>query len=86
MSKGLALEFRDAGVRVNAIMPGGMNTPLIAQWLEKYLGHSPTPAQSTSPLLAEPEWIAQGILALASDELRWINGAELPMDGGAFLS
>ncbi|MBC7463713.1 MAG: SDR family oxidoreductase [Actinobacteria bacterium] len=85
MSKGLALEFRDAGVRVNAIMPGGMHTPLITQWLEKHLGHAPTPEESTSALMAQPEWLAQGILALASDELRWINGAELPMDGGAFL-
>lgn len=85
LSKGLALEFRDAGVRVNALMPGGMNTPLITQWLEKYLGREPTAEESTSPMMAEPEWLAQGILALASDELRWINGAEIPMDGGAYL-
>jgi NAD(P)-dependent dehydrogenase (short-subunit alcohol dehydrogenase family) len=85
LSKGLALEFRDAGVRVNALMPGGMNTPLITQWLEKALGRTPTEEESTSPMMAEPEWLAQGILALASDELRWINGAEIPMDGGAYL-
>jgi NAD(P)-dependent dehydrogenase (short-subunit alcohol dehydrogenase family) len=85
LSKGLALEFRDAGVRVNALMPGGMNTPLITQWLEKALGRTPTAEESTSPMMAQPEWLAQGILALASDELKWINGAEIPMDGGAYL-
>ncbi len=85
LSRGLALEFRDAGVRVNALMPGGMNTPLITQWLEKALGRTPTAEESTSPMMAEPEWLAQGILALASDELKWINGAEIPMDGGAYL-
>ena len=89
LSKGLALEFRDSGVRVNAIMPGGMDTPLLAQFIEKYGAPNSGEADVADPkpnsMLARPEWLAQGILALASDELRWINGAELPMDGGAYL-
>lgn len=89
LTKGMALEFRDSGVRVNAIMPGGMDTPLLAQFIEKYVDHSSTqdaPVDpATNPKVARPEWLAQGILALASEELRWINGAELPMDGGAYL-
>lgn len=89
LSKGLSLEFRDSGVRVNAIMPGGMDTPLLAQFIAKYgdptfADNVPSDPAST-PMVARPEWLAQGILALASEELRWINGAELPMDGGAYL-
>jgi NAD(P)-dependent dehydrogenase (short-subunit alcohol dehydrogenase family) len=82
LTKGLALEFRDHGVRVNALMPGGIHTPLVEQWLEKFLGRPATEADRNLPHVAAPETIAQGVLALASDELRWINGAEIPMDGG----
>lgn len=85
LTKGLALEFRESGVRVNAIMPGAMNTPLISEWLEVFLGRPSESADLAQPHIATPEMVAQGILALASDELRWINGVELPMDGGYHL-
>lgn len=77
LTKGLALEFRDHGVRVNALMPGGIHTPLVEQWLEKFLGRPATEADTNLPHMAAPETIAQGVLALASDELRWINGAQI---------
>ncbi|MEI9907181.1 MAG: SDR family oxidoreductase [Actinomycetota bacterium] len=85
LTKGLALEFRDRGVRVNALMPGGMKTPLVGQWIEKYLGREAIPTDFDNPGMATPEMVAPGVLALASEELRWINGAELPIDGGVYL-
>lgn len=85
LTKGLALEFRDQGVRVNALMPGAMRTPLVGTWLDEYLDRPRTEADLDHPYMAAPETVAQGILALASEELRWINGVELPIDGGYHL-
>lgn len=85
LTKGLALEFRDQGVRVNALMPGAMHTPLVGAWLDEYLERPRTDADLDHPYVAAPEIVAQGILALASEELRWVNGVELPIDGGYHL-
>ncbi|MBI3430210.1 MAG: SDR family oxidoreductase [Actinobacteria bacterium] len=82
LTKGLALEFREKGVRVNALMPGAMHTPLVRAWLDEYLDRPRTDADLASPSVVAPEIVAQGVLALASEELRWVNGAEIPMDGG----
>lgn len=82
LTKGLALEFREEGVRVNALMPGAMHTPLVRAWLDEYLDRPATDADLSSPSVVAPEIVAQGVLALASEELWWINGVELPMDGG----
>ncbi len=82
LTKGFALEYREAGVRVNAIMPSGVRTPLVDQWLREYLGREPNAADFENPAIAEPIQIAKVIASLASDEMAWINGAELPVDGG----
>lgn len=82
LSKGFSLELREFGVRVNAVMPGGVNTPLVDQWLRVYLGHEPASSDLENPAVARPHQIATVIAALASDELNWVNGVELPVDGG----
>jgi NAD(P)-dependent dehydrogenase (short-subunit alcohol dehydrogenase family) len=85
LTKGLALEFRESGVRVNALLPGAMKTPLIDDWLGIYLGRTPVATDLEAPHIATPEMVARGILALASDDMRWVNGAEIPIDGGFHL-
>lgn len=82
LTRSLAMEFRERKVRVNALMPGGMRTPLVEEWLEKHLGHKPTAAELDSPNMRRPEDTAQGVLALASPELWLINGAEIAIDSG----
>lgn len=82
LTMGFSLELREFGVRVNAVMPGGVNTPLVDQWLRIYRGHAPTEADLNNPALAQPDQIASVIAALASDEMNWVNGVELPVDGG----
>ena len=85
LTQGLALEFRDSGVRVNAIMPGGVRTPLVEQWLTDYLGRTPIETDFQIPSLANPKQIALVIAALASKEMSWINGSVIPVDGGFSL-
>src|SRR3546814_7743286 len=70
MSKAAALEFVDRGVRVNTIVPGGMNTPITANVPPDVL------KQQTSQIpmgkLGDPIDIANGALFLASDEAKYI--------------
>ena len=82
LTKGFALEYRQAGVRVNAVMPSGVRTPLVDQWLREYLGREPNAADYENPAIAEPVQIAKVIASLASDDMAWVNGAELFADGG----
>lgn len=85
LTMGLALDFRDSGVRVNAVMPGGVRTPLVVQWLREYLGREPVETDFDIAALAKPEQIAKAIAVLASDEMSWVNGVTLPVDGGYLL-
>lgn len=80
MSKGAALEFAKRGIRVNTIFPGQIRTPILADI---------TPEQDAAikamiPMgeVGDPMDIAHGSLYLASDEARYVSGAELWIDGG----
>ena len=85
LTKGLARDFRESGVRVNALMPGAMTTPLVEEWLALYLGRAIEAQDLLGPHVSTPELVARGILALASEDMRWVNGAEIPIDGGFHL-
>ena len=82
LTQGLALDFRDLGVRVNAVAPGGVRTPLSEAWLHEYLGRAPIKEDFNIPSLAVPEQIAKVIAALASADMAWVNGVTLAADGG----
>jgi NAD(P)-dependent dehydrogenase (short-subunit alcohol dehydrogenase family) len=83
MSRELAVEFARRGVRVNALCPGPVETPLLMRLLnetpgalERRLVHIPTGR------LAQAKEIAYGALFLASDESSYVNGATFLVDGG----
>lgn len=85
ITKGLAVEFGSQGVRVNAICPGHVNTPM---------GNAPPPpgdvdwalVMRNAPKLAdgmcEPEDIAEVFAFLASDKARKVTGSLFTIDGG----
>jgi NAD(P)-dependent dehydrogenase (short-subunit alcohol dehydrogenase family) len=83
LTRALGYEFRKRGVRVNAVAPGGMNTPMIDTWGFPE-GADPAEFSSiTSPIgYAEPEEIAGLIAFVASDEGRYMIGQIVSMDGG----
>jgi NAD(P)-dependent dehydrogenase (short-subunit alcohol dehydrogenase family) len=77
----LALEWADDGIRVNAVSPGVVDTPI----------HGPGGAQgaaSMHPLgrIGRPEEIAAAIVFLASDASSWTTGANLDVDGGVRIA
>ena len=83
LTKALALEYIKRDVRVNAIAPGGMNTPMIAGFTMPEGVSLKAFARVTSPLgYSEPEEIAGLIAYVASDDARYMVGSIVSMDGG----
>ena len=83
MSRELAVEFGGRGVRVNALCPGPVETPLLMRLfdetpgaLQRRLVHLPLGR------LAQAKEIAYGALFLASDESSYVNGSTFLVDGG----
>lgn len=86
LMRSLAVEFASAGIRANAICPGGVNTGLASTYsLPADLDQSLV--QRLFPLhpAAEPEEIAAAVAYLASDEARYVTGVSFSIDGGQLL-
>jgi len=89
LTQGLAIANAGYGIRVNAILPGLMNTPMAIESLAKRLqvdrGDIARARDAMVPLGAKmgTAWdVAYAALFLASDEARFITGVLLPVDGG----
>jgi NAD(P)-dependent dehydrogenase (short-subunit alcohol dehydrogenase family) len=84
---GLALQYAKDGIRVNAIMPGLMNTPLIFQQISGQYADADEMVRARDAACPMGRmgtaWdIANAALFLASDEAQYITGVSLPVDGG----
>ncbi|HEX7000942.1 MAG TPA: glucose 1-dehydrogenase [Trueperaceae bacterium] len=82
LTKTAALEYAAKGVRVNAIGPGFIHTPLISALEEDKAANDMLVSMHPVGRLGEPEEIASLALFLASDEASFVHGAYLPVDGG----
>ncbi len=83
LTRALADEYLERGIRVNAIAPGGMATPLQSAFrLPKDANYEKIKKLSTPLGNAEPEEVAALVAFVASDQGRYIVGAILSMDGG----
>jgi len=82
LTRQFALIYADHGVRVNAIAPGYIRTPLVSETLED--PEAVAYLESLHPLgrLGEAEEIAAAAAFLASDDASFITGITLPVDGG----
>ncbi|MBM3645130.1 MAG: SDR family oxidoreductase [Alphaproteobacteria bacterium] len=85
-TKTMAVDHAAQGVRVNALMPGVIDTPMPARSLKRY----PDPAaiqawwKQRHPMgrIGQPEEVAQAALFLASDDSSFVTGTLLFVDGG----
>ncbi len=74
--------FKQRGIRVNAISPGPVQTPILAQF-RSVLGNARVDSDiARVGRSGTASDIAPAILFLCSDGARWINGANIPVDGG----
>ena len=80
MSKGTALEFAKRGIRVNTIFPGQIRTPILGDITPEQ--DAAIKASIPMGIVGDPMDIANGSLYLASDDARYVTGAELWIDGG----
>lgn len=83
MSRELGVQFAREGIRVNALCPGPVNTPL----LQELFAADPEQAQRRlvhvpAGRFAEPEEIAAAVAFLASDDASFVNAATFLVDGG----
>jgi 3alpha(or 20beta)-hydroxysteroid dehydrogenase len=80
LTRATALDLAPRGIRVNAILPGVIDTPMIASAIaghEELIGNG-VPLRR----MGRPDDIARAALFLASDDAEWITGTDLTVDGG----
>jgi NAD(P)-dependent dehydrogenase (short-subunit alcohol dehydrogenase family) len=86
LTKSTAIEHAVQGIRANSIHPGAIDTPMLQSVIERSNDPDATrkwlSAQQPTGFLGQPEDIAWGCVYLASDEARFVNGAELVIDAG----
>jgi NAD(P)-dependent dehydrogenase (short-subunit alcohol dehydrogenase family) len=83
LTKAAALEYAKAGIRINAVCPGYIETPLIEGAFERMEGYKER-LESRHPLgrLGQPEEIAAAVLWLSSDAASFVTGHNMTVDGG----
>jgi NAD(P)-dependent dehydrogenase (short-subunit alcohol dehydrogenase family) len=81
LTRAVAIELAPDRIRVNAICPGGINTPLLHRGSPEAMAQILDRAQPW-PEHGKPEDIAGAALYLASDDARFVTGAALVVDGG----
>lgn len=88
LTKALAFELGPRGVRVNAIAPGTVETPLFRQNMDALSEDAQQRFQQSIPQLyplqriGRPSDIGPAAVFLASERASWISGVTLPVDGG----
>jgi NAD(P)-dependent dehydrogenase (short-subunit alcohol dehydrogenase family) len=89
MTKGMALDFAPDGIRVNAICPGWIQTPLVEDWFSQQ--SDPDAARAyiygRHPLgrIGTVEECGRAALFLAADDAAFITGTILNLEGGITL-
>jgi glucose 1-dehydrogenase len=86
LTKTLALEFADRGIRVNSVAPGATVTPLNKSWIEDPKKRANVESHIPLGKAAEASEIAGVFVFLASEDAAYITGQTIYADGGLTLS
>lgn len=86
LTKALATEYGQQGIRVNALLPGGVDTPMAAEF-----GDTPEVTEFVKNIhalkrISTPDEIAHSVLYLASDMSRFTTGTAMLVDGGVSIN
>jgi NAD(P)-dependent dehydrogenase (short-subunit alcohol dehydrogenase family) len=88
LTRSMAIDYARHRIRVNALCPGGVETPMLDRFADALPNLSPAAARNmlkqAHPLgrLAEPMEVARAALYLASDDSSFVTGSTLVIDGG----
>jgi NAD(P)-dependent dehydrogenase (short-subunit alcohol dehydrogenase family) len=86
LTRSMALDYAETGLRVNCVCPGIVHTPMLerrfAQFPTREDAYRTTVQRPPVKYLGRPENVAAAIAYLASDEARFVTGAALTIDGG----
>lgn len=88
LTKSVALELAESGIRVNAVCPGNVETPIHTgvtdeRWVERMAKIRPTHRDDQAiDRMGQPAEIAAAVLWLASDASSYVTGHALTVDGG----
>jgi NAD(P)-dependent dehydrogenase (short-subunit alcohol dehydrogenase family) len=82
LTKTAALEFSSKGIRVNAVCPGFIRTPMVARVMDRGSFDEKAVIQ-THPInrFGQPEEIAETVLWLSSEASSFVSGVPMPVDG-----
>ena len=86
LTKSLAIAYAVDGIRVNAVAPGWISTPLTAALQADPARSDPIVARTPLARWGTPEDVADPVFFLASDAARFVTGVILPVDGGYLIS
>jgi NAD(P)-dependent dehydrogenase (short-subunit alcohol dehydrogenase family) len=82
LTKEAALEFAAANIRVNAVCPGSIRTPMVERTMAAGTTEKALAAPQAIKRLGRPEEIAAAVVWLCSDAASFVTGVVMPVDGG----
>jgi len=81
LTKNAAVEYANDGIRVNAVCPGAIMTPLMSDLPPERAAEILAPQAMTRP--GDPAEVAAAVVWLCSDDASFVTGVALPVDAGS---
>lgn len=86
LTKSLAIAYAEQGIRVNAVAPGWIATPLTQALQDDHQRSAPIIARTPMKRWGTPQDVAGPVLFLASAQAQFVTGVVLPVDGGYLIA